>query len=145
MREDWRKGLQTVQIPTGIYSTKAMWRCRNCSFEGDVFGTKKPYDVDLKVRTAAESGVKYRWMFLAKSHVKVKSGAKPPGKDGDMSLGCVFCVGEGKGTGIFGNVETLCEHLVAEHGGMNETLMVGSKAIVGRVADDREEFDVNIP
>jgi len=61
-------------------------------------------------------------------------------------FGCVFCVGEGHETSIFGSVELLCEHLVKEHAnGMSEKLRLENKCIVGRTAEDKEDFDVNIP
>lgn len=69
-------------------------------------------------------------------------------KEDNHAFGCVFCVGEGRETAIFGNVETLCEHLVMEHGslsGMSEKVMAENKCIVGRRAGSREDFDVNIP
>lgn len=68
----------------------------------------------------------------------------------EKSYGCVFCVGEGKETAIYGNVETLCEHLINEHGtgsgsGVSEKLMAENKCIAGRRAGSKEDFDVNIP
>jgi hypothetical protein len=141
-REDWRKGLQLSTVPAGMYTTKSMWRCKWCGFDGEVYGNKKPYQVDRRVFKALESGVQYRFLFLAKSHVKRKQF-----KDDSTSFGCIVCIGEGKGTSIFGNVETLCNHLVAEHGKMtmSDELQVRNRCIMGRVADVSEDFDLNIP
>jgi hypothetical protein len=142
IREDWRKGLQMQQVPTGMFGTKSVWRCKSCTFEGTIFGEKKPWHVDPRVFTALESGVRYKFLFLAKSHVKRKIG-----KDENTCFGCVACINEGRGTSIFGNVETLCNHLVVEHGkaGMSEELQAKNRCIVGRVADAKEDFDFNIP
>lgn len=68
----------------------------------------------------------------------------------ERSYGCVFCVGEGKETAIFANVEMLCEHLLNEHGtgsgrGVSEKLMAENNCIAGRKAGTKEDFDVNIP
>jgi hypothetical protein len=141
-REDWRKGLSIQTIPTGMYNTKLVWRCKWCAFEGEVFGAKKPYQVDHRVFTALESGVRYKFLFLAKSHVKRKQG-----RDDNTCFGCVVCINEGKGTSIFGNVETLCNHLVVEHGkfDMSEEMQGRNRCVVGRVAEVGEEFDFNIP
>jgi hypothetical protein len=142
IREDWRKGLQMATVPAGMYTTKSMWRCKSCAFDGDVYGNKKPYQVDRRVFKALESGVQYRFLFLAKSHVKRKLL-----KDDNTCFGCIVCANEGKGTSIFGNVETLCNHLVAEHGktAMSDDMQVRNRCIVGRVADISEDFDFNIP
>jgi hypothetical protein len=140
-REDWRKGLQTQVLPAGLYITKLVWRCKWCAFEGPLFGEKKPYHIDPRVYTALESGVRYKFLFLAKSHVKRKQG-----KDENTCFGCVVCTNEGKGTSIFGNVETLCNHILLEHAknGMSEEMQAKNKCIVGRVAEAGEDFDFNI-
>ncbi|KAF2432857.1 hypothetical protein EJ08DRAFT_658846 [Tothia fuscella] len=141
-REDWRKGLHVQTIPAGIYATQSVWRCKHCHFEGSIFGEKKPYSVDTRVYTAQESGVKYRWVFLAKSHVRKGH------KVGDSTcFGCIVCAAEGKGTSIFGDVETLCKHLVAEHGRieMSEEMQKRNRCIVGRSPTPSEDFDFCIP
>ncbi|TLD37401.1 hypothetical protein E2P81_ATG04213 [Venturia nashicola] len=157
VRFEWRKGLAIYEVPTGMYNTKTVWKCKHCSFEGDVFGRKKPYEIDQNVYQTGDSGVQYRWLFLAKSHTKRKailpSMATPFLKGGqteEKSYGCVFCVGEGRETAIYANVEMLCEHLINEHGtgsgkGLSEKLLVENNCIAGRKAGVGEEFDVNIP
>jgi hypothetical protein len=119
IRSEWRKGLSVYEVPTGMYNSKTVWRCKHCTFEGDVYGAKKPYDVDQKVYQSGDSGVRYRWLFLAKSHTKRKAVLPSMGasfltgpKVEEKSYGCVFCVGEGRETKIFSNVESLCDHLV---------------------------------
>ncbi|RDI88577.1 hypothetical protein Vi05172_g1206 [Venturia inaequalis] len=157
VRSEWRKGLSTYEVPTGMYNSKTVWKCKYCSFEGDVFGARKPYDIDQKVYQAGSSGVQYRWLFLAKSHMKRKSvlpSMATPFTRGNQveerCYGCVFCVGEGKETAVYADVEALCEHLINEHGtgsgrGVSEKLMVENNCIAGRKAGSKEIFDVNIP
>jgi hypothetical protein len=142
IREEWRKGLQISEVPTGMYSAKLVWRCKSCAFDGGVFGKKKPYEVDPHIFTALESGVRYKFIFLAKSHVK-----RRPWKDENTSFGCVVCVNEGRPSSIYGNVETLCNHLVVEHGKtrMSEDMQAKNRCIVGRVPEVGEDFDFNIP
>jgi len=133
-----KKGLQKFRKEDGFHIFKTVWLCRTCAFQGDAFGLEKAPIVDPNVYTAA-NGIRYRWIFLAKSHAKKKS------MEG-TSYGCVFCVSEGKATGIFGNVETLMNHIIVEHGqGIREDIRDNNKCIVGRVASISEDFDVNIP
>jgi len=156
IREEWRKGLSLCTVPTGMYTTKTVWRCKSCTFEGDVYGQKKPFDIDQRVHVVNVGGtsVRYKWLFLAKSHTKRKallpslpSGFLAPANNADEKhFSCVFCIGEGRESPVFGNVEILCGHLVQEHAdGMSEKLKVENKCIVGRKANDAEDFDVNIP
>lgn len=119
--------------------------------------------VDPKVyRYNSDTGageVQYKWIFLAKSHVKKKTmetvmvpspAAGGKGKCGDggsdgVSYGCLLCSVEGNATGIYGNVDTLMKHIL-EHGkeGMSDKTKVMGRCIVGRVARNDEAWDVNI-
>lgn len=162
-REDAKKGLALETRPEGMYSTSQIWQCRHCCFEGKSLTiphptkkNKKETVIDPSVHVSA-GGIRYKWIFLAKSHVKKKnvasegprSGArKGPEADADCSYGCVLCSVEGNVTGIYGNVETLMNHVFMEHvrpGSMTESTMIRSKCIVGRVAGADEEWDINIP
>lgn len=78
------KGLVLRCQPSGYYNTKQMWQCTACRFQGGVFvsgaggGGKKEKGkvVDPRVHVDVGSGVRYRWVFLAKSHVKVRDGGR---------------------------------------------------------------------
>jgi hypothetical protein len=138
IRVEIKRGLQKFHKDDGFHIFKTVWLCRTCAFQGDAFGTEKAPIVDPNIHTAA-NGIRYRWIFLAKSHAKKKSmeGA---------SFGCVFCVSEGKATGLFGNVEVLMNHIIVEHGkGIRKDIMENNKCIFGRVANSSEDFDINIP
>ncbi|OJD33124.1 uncharacterized protein BKCO1_3300012 [Diplodia corticola] len=86
LREEFKKGLTTRNKPVGMYTSCLVWQCKECNFEGPSFGNKKPYTTDPRTYTfvheRAGSGmpvtVKYKWLFLAKSHVKIKSGLLRP-------------------------------------------------------------------
>lgn len=162
-REDFKKGLGLGTRPEGLYNTSQIWQCKHCCFEGPSFTVphptkknKKEVVIDPNIHTSAV-GIRYRWIFLAKSHVKKKTiindtprtaGARKGAgtEDGDCSYGCVICSVEGKVTGIYGNVETLMNHIFMEHvrpGSMSETTMMRSKCVVGRTAESGEEWDLN--
>lgn len=122
--------------------------------------------VDPRVRTA-KCGIRYRWIFLAKSHVKKKHGASSPEANSapaiagavgiaaaaagatncaDDNFGCVFCCLEDKVSGVYGGVETLMNHIALVHvADMSEQVQRKTKCILGRVAKSDEEFDINFP
>ena len=123
---------------------------------------------DPKIRVS-EGGIRYRWAFLAKSHVFSKSAPEgPTARDGSFgAFGCIFCCAEGKGRGweisgmatpgsggalggapIFGNIGSFMEHLEMHRkpeGTPGVEMQGRVKCIVGRVAEPTEEFDLNLP
>jgi hypothetical protein len=65
----------------------------------------------------------------------------------DTNYGCLICSVEGNVSGIYGNVETLMNHIYLEHGkggGISERAVRESRCVIGRVAGVDEEWDVNI-
>lgn len=146
-REDLKKGLSVQSRPEGLYNTISIWQCKHCLFQGDTFGgkgKKKNMTVDPNVHVSAV-GIRYRWIFLAKSHVKKKSVATNTEK-GECSYGCMFCCAEGRGTGIYGNVQTLMNHIFLEHAkGITEDVKEKTRCVVGRTAGPQEQWDINIP
>jgi hypothetical protein len=114
---------------------------------------------DSRVRVAA-NGIRYRWAFLAKSHVQCKSMPEgPTAKDGSFgAYGCIFCCAEGAargwtttaGTGgnapTFGNIGSFMEHLqmhMQPEATPGAEMQARAKCIVGRVAEASEDFDIN--
>ena len=146
-REDLKKGLSVQSRPEGLYNTISIWQCKHCLFQGDTFGgkgKKKNMTVDPNVHVSAV-GIRYRWIFLAKSHAKKKSVATNTEK-GECSYGCMFCCAEGRGTGIYGNVQTLMNHIFLEHAkGITEDMKEKTRCVVGRTAGPQEQWDINIP
>ncbi|USP73652.1 hypothetical protein yc1106_00926 [Curvularia clavata] len=166
-QESLSKGLAVRAQPCGYYVIKHQWSCRYCVFAGPVFKAPHPSGkkgksidiVDPRVKVSA-AGVRYRWVFLAKSHVRKKIGGAPTTTatqvaaavggavgGGDDNFGCVFCCLEDRVSGVYGGVETLMKHVLQVHGvkGMSEQVCRKAKCILGRVARTDEEFDVNIP
>ncbi|KAF2733078.1 hypothetical protein EJ04DRAFT_577935 [Polyplosphaeria fusca] len=159
VREEVKKGLSIQTRPDGMYNSHQVWQCRHCNFEGPTFTAPHPHKPKKKETIVNPNvfvsavGIRYRWMFLAKSHVRKRdlAGARigPAGKVAekeDCNYGCVVCSVEGNVTGIYGNVETLMNHVFLEHaGGMGDKVAWKCKAVVGRVAGADEEWDINIP
>lgn len=103
-----------------------------------MFGQKKPYIFDPNVHVA-KNGLRYKWIFLAKSHAKKKAME-------DACYGCILCVADGKATGIFGDVDTLMGHILSDHGrGVRDEVRDRCRAVFGRVAGATEEWDINLP
>ena len=118
-----KKSFIQAQKPLGMASFLPYWRCDKCMFEGpmaerpgplDKKGrpgkAEKVYDPTVRECGAISSavvgpdgrgegsgGVRYKWVFLAKCHVPLKSQPDPSGKvDGTKgSFGCIFCIAEG--------------------------------------------------
>ncbi|EEQ29888.1 conserved hypothetical protein [Microsporum canis CBS 113480] len=162
--------------PVGMYMLQSSWHCSKCSFEGIVqeskFSGKAPVlssmlgpvktsiiqgmrvlqMFDQTVRLHGPSGNRYRWIFLAKSHVECRP-SKPTDKV-VCGFGCIFCSAQNHGPApIYGNLDTFMEHL-REHGGRgyawdrkkpSQPLLDWTRCILGRIADDSEDFDINIP
>ncbi|KAK7631191.1 hypothetical protein IWX48DRAFT_653622 [Phyllosticta citricarpa] len=85
LREDFKKGLAIHAKPLGMYTSAMVWKCKHCAFEGPAWVKSKPYRTDPNVYTfecRVPNGlnsdgtllvnIRYKWIFLAKSHVKVK-------------------------------------------------------------------------
>ncbi|PGH10736.1 hypothetical protein AJ79_05327 [Helicocarpus griseus UAMH5409] len=169
-----RKAMRSEQRPSGMFSSVLFWRCCKCNFEGPMnlsadnppstimhspsFSRTTPLDqpsrsFDHRVKVHPGTGIRYRWAFLAKSHAFCKK--VPPTTDGSTcSYGCIYCCAEQKGPApIFGNVDAFMQHLRTHDGeslrghkkAPQQELLNRTKCIMGRLAQDWEEFDINIP
>ena len=157
LQNNIKKAMQLNKRPAGIYSQISFWQCQKCSFQGPAKNTnsKKP-TYDQRVRTSP-NGIRYRWVFLAKSHITMKS---PPdlthntgGETG--SFGCIFCCLQTGELGVFGDVESFMKHLETHipdttgredgEGIFSREVCFQTKAVVGRFASDTEEgWDINL-
>ncbi|KAK4991129.1 hypothetical protein LTR50_002059 [Elasticomyces elasticus] len=140
-RESLSSGLEIHLQPVGITGTLPHWQCKRCQFRSTALRSRTtPPDPRIHV---AECGIRYRWAFLARSHVRCKNAVAGPG---EYAYGCVFCSSEARETGVYGNVETLLAHVGVRHGGrMTDKMLEQTRCIEGRVAEAAEEWDVNIP
>ena len=94
-----------------------------------------------KVWVVAQRGIKFRWPFLAKSHVPQKKRATPP----DYSYLCQFCICSGSDAMPM-KLEVLFDHISSEHRGvlLDEGVLERTKCVNDRICGDEEVFDINL-
>lgn len=135
---------------------------------------KREKTFDMRVR-ASEGGIQYRWTFLAKSHVTNKSATSDASNSGDVfgcyfccaegvpkgwvdetlsaQLATLGTFGEKKAGNLnvmptFHGLQTFLAHLETHRmPGRTPGLIVANEmnCIVGRVAQEHEDFDLNLP
>ncbi|KAK5126846.1 hypothetical protein LTR08_004581 [Meristemomyces frigidus] len=93
-----------------------------------------------KVWTVESKGIKFRWPFLAKSHV-----TQSKVKDHQYAYQCMFCVFRGAPSPVYFGTDTYLEH-VRQHRSqpLGEVVCYKATCIADRVADDTEQFDINL-
>ncbi|KAJ6076099.1 hypothetical protein N7499_008080 [Penicillium canescens] len=148
------RGFKIHTEPGSGYYTQVSWlRCVKCAFEGPMAAkcSSNNPQFDDSVRVHSPTGIRYRWEFLAKSHVPCKRASalsfSPVAPRGAFC--CMFCCVEVRGsTGVYGNLDTFMAHLGEVHrfvgAGALALLPTSTKCVFGRVAGDGEYFDVNI-
>ena len=120
------------------------WGCQNqnCVFEGRCCKIRKDFFFDDSVWEFKSDGIpliRYRWAFLAKSHVAIKKS-----RERIYNYRCIFCVLQGLPAPIITKKGRFLEH-VAEHQNqrLDESILRRTLCISGRVATDDEYFDIN--
>jgi hypothetical protein len=150
IREEPKKGLQLRTQPSGMFNSRELWECTACTFQGSTFTaphpTKKNKTItvfDQRVNTSS-SQVRYKWLFLAKSHIKKRA---TDSHTNESNYGCVFCSLEDRVSSVYGGVETLMNHIALCHvGDMSENTRRKARCVIGRVPGKEEtEWDINIP
>ena len=117
------------------------WACcsSKCSFEGGAIKKSKEWSFDDSICEAY--GVRYRWKFLAKSHVV------PPPRviDRNYDYQCILCSAQGMEPAKVRGENAFIEH-VSQHRGdkRNPFGMHFIVAEFGRVALEEESWDVNL-
>ncbi|QIW95280.1 hypothetical protein AMS68_000798 [Peltaster fructicola] len=139
-QEDFIAGFlrEFLSILPGSDKRELCWKCRECDFNSpDGAG-------ELFERIEFSLGIRYRFRFLAKSHVHYthpKGALKPR-----YRYACLFCTAEGKQSAAWPSVDDLMSHISDKH---HTNLTPGvkdkTKCIVGRVAERDEEWDCNFP
>lgn len=174
-----------VEQKRGSKGVEYYMKCTKCNFEGPASvskalpsggrgAVKVEKTLDNRVRVG-EGGIRYRWNFLAKSHV-LNRGNVSDAKNSNDVYGCYFCCAEGAAKGWFDNsvslhlatlgtfgegtkttavstptfngLEAFMEHLVSHRlPGRTPGLIVANEmnCIIGRTAHDSEDFDLNLP
>ncbi|KAJ5508041.1 hypothetical protein N7527_010184 [Penicillium freii] len=147
------RGFKIYSEPGTGYFTQQSWlRCTKCAFEAPMSPKSSSHNplFEESVRTHKASGIKYRFEFLAKSHVPCKRDPTlhfisnaPRG-----TFCCVFCCAMAQGsTQVYGNLDIFMAHLVKHHWAVEReglAVLPSMRCVVGRIASDSEYFDVNI-
>jgi len=92
-----------------------------------------------RVFTVERYGLKFRWAFLAKSHV-----AQKVAKDKMYTFKCIFCVYAGENPPVFHGTDLYMDHVSTHRGLAGEVVLYKAGCISGRICDDSEKFDINL-
>lgn len=139
---DRKRAMEERLRPGGMYNSAKYYQCKQCKFAGRLIPIdKKANGFDMRVFKLVQ-GIQFRWEFMFKSHVRVKDACSDPTK---ATFGCIFCCAEGRGTPLFGGIQTFMNHLLVhrEHLPTGEVLY-RMNCLVGRQAATTENFDINI-
>lgn len=124
-------------------------QCKHCGFCGNqlqVDYNGPEFDTESIL---SKTGIKYRWLFLAKSHVMTGRRFLRWYKNSylDREYCCIFCSTQGTPMEKFRGAETLMDHIWKSHRHMELPSQATAKVvcIMGREADANERFDINIP
>ncbi|KAG8527656.1 uncharacterized protein KY384_007809 [Bacidia gigantensis] len=116
------------------------WACSKCAFEGGAIKSSKGWSFDESVREAY--GVRYRWKFLAKSHVAPTERVNNRIYD----YQCVLCSAQGMEPVVKRGEKAFMEHVSGHRGDKHNRY--GMQLIVaefGRVAlEEQKSWDVNL-
>lgn len=131
--KDWTQSAQST-----AYSL-ACSRFR-CEFKSELKSSGNPSVIWNKVFVDELRGIKYRWSFLAKSHVTQKTVVNK-----DYSYQCLFCAFQGLQVPVM-NLTALLEHISCEHRGcsLNDVILDRTGCVNGRICKDGEKFDINL-
>ncbi|KAJ5667744.1 uncharacterized protein N7477_006314 [Penicillium maclennaniae] len=141
-------GLKVHSEPVGYFTSSPKLRCYKCFFAMPLAKDSSRHDhrPDTNVYVHKATGIRYRWFFLAKSHVECKRADVEMPNYALGTFGCIFCCAQrNEMAPRFETLDAFMVHL-AVHRCMNAAaLLERTRCVVGRVAGDDEEFDINIP
>jgi hypothetical protein len=142
-------GLKVHSEPVGYFTLITKLRCYKCFFAMPLARgcSRNDHRPDTKAYVHGPTGIRYRWFFLAKSHVECKRAGYETPNYVRGSFGCIFCCAQrNEPAPVFESLDGFMNHLGLHHRCMNAAaLLERTRCVVGRVADEDEEFDINIP
>ncbi|KAK4620097.1 hypothetical protein CLAFUW4_11289 [Fulvia fulva] len=141
VRDRAEEGLSIAMLPGATGFTVPHWKCKQCQFRSKAMNnaTVLPDHVYF-----ASSGVRYRWLFLAKSHIHAGTAQSKPEA---YAYGCIFCAAEGRETAVHPNLDALMSHILSKHKTAMMTPEVKAKTmcIVGGSPEKTQVWDINLP
>lgn len=117
-------------------------QCSECKFEGHI----NPDIIWDRVYFQSQD-MKFRWSFLAKSHVKQsKMMNRDEAKRSNFTYQCMFCVFQGCPVEAMQGVEAYKNHILVYHSGrmMTDVVLDRVGCVNDCVCDDRQTFDINL-
>ena len=133
------KAMVVQSRPLGMYTTHSFWKCQKCTFEGPLRGTKADPLFDNQIYLIG--GIRYRWTFLAKSHIHLKGRFD---SHTTLPYGCIFCFQENGRTNRYDSLTNLAAHLQGHrlHPPSHE-IQRRSKCVFGIEAPVAADWDIN--
>ncbi|KAI7281724.1 hypothetical protein KC345_g3982 [Hortaea werneckii] len=133
--------ISLLQVP-GKHEPVPHWKCKHCAFQAralDESTVVLPEQIFF-----AKSGVRYRWLFLARSHIPARD---PRPTVEEYGYGCIFCAAQGHETAVHEGLDALMNHLLSRHKTpmLTPEVLAKTKCIVGGTPDKVQEWDVNLP
>lgn len=126
----------------GFYGGHAFYGCAStkCQFQCPAMEDKRGFKMDTRVFNTP-GGIKYRWLFLAKSHIPQKDSRFP-------AFRCLVCILLKDDSAVYQSKDALFAHL-ADHQGA----FLGDTLIEGQLSFDNQgarpsgdlDFDVRFP
>ena len=109
-----------------------------CAFAGHV-NVELIWSKVFKMRE--NHGIKFRWPFLAKSHV-----CQPKFKDRHFEYKCVFCVFSGMQAPVIHGEDLYLDHVRQEHRGsrLSDVVLWKTGCVNDHICRDEEKFDINL-
>ena len=135
------KGMILRNQSTAFTGQSHYFGCSNkkCSFEAPAVRSNKQWALEDAIYTA--HGVRYRWSFLAKSHLVPTHRIEKSNYD----YQCVFCSARGEEAKVSRGASAFIEHVGSHRGDRrNPFAMHLIKAEFGRTALQEETWDVNL-
>ncbi|KAJ5652864.1 hypothetical protein N7507_010290 [Penicillium longicatenatum] len=141
-------GFKIYSEPIGYYLLMSKWRCYRCFFGMPLAPGSKRHDLrfDQKIYLHEATGIRYRWSFLAKSHLAyTRPGVSAP-THVHGTFGCIFCCAELDVVApTLNSLDEFMAHLGEQHRSVDLALLERTRCVVGRDASAEEAFDINIP
>jgi hypothetical protein len=83
--------------PIGYNYMVSRWQCSGCYFTMPLSKSGDRYDprYSQEAFVHKSTDIRYRWLFLAKSHLKCKRQVSVGDTGSSVSFGCIFCCNEG--------------------------------------------------
>ncbi|KIV83456.1 hypothetical protein PV11_05479 [Exophiala sideris] len=141
LRNGSKKALSRALV--GIHGTAVVYTCAStkCHFKDYAIQKNKGWEVDDRIRLDS-SGLRYRWLFLAKSHMQQQDPSERY-----SSFRCLICTMLGDEPGTFRGSKTLLAHVAGHQGGyLGETQLDGPLVFSNQGVNPAfdEDFDIDL-